>query len=210
MTVTVEAKDNDPLTGPKWGASAAITIVPPDVGEPQARMLDGLRTLRDTLVDTLAWRLSDPPPAASVGAAASKAFVDDERARSAADDAKLEATFDESYAGVRVPGNLRALIRAQQEKAHKTLAAEAAAPSTATHTKVVAATERWVLVVDAVIRGLGLAKTRDAAKQLADVADDLALRARRRCATRSTATPGRAARCAWTRPPWCSRAARGR
>ena len=174
VAVTVEAKDNDPLTGPKWGASAAITIIPPDVGEPQARMLDGLRALRDTLVDTLAWRLSDPPPAASVGPAASKAFVDDERARSAADDAKLEATFDERYAGVRIPGNLRALIRAQQEKAHKTLAAEAAAPSTATHTKVVAATERWVLVVDAVIRGLGVRDTRDAAKQLADVADDLA------------------------------------
>src|SRR6185312_2985005 len=37
VEVTVEAKDNDPLSGPKWGASPAITVIPPDVGEPEAR-----------------------------------------------------------------------------------------------------------------------------------------------------------------------------
>jgi hypothetical protein len=173
VSVTVEAKDNDPLTGPKWGASAAITIIPPDVGEPGARRLDGLRQLRDTLVDTLAWRLSYVLPGATAPAAARTALVDDERARSAADDLKLETTFDESYAGVKLPGRLRALIRAQQQRTHKALAEEARAPSAATHTKVVGATERWVLVVDAVIRGLGVADTKDAAKRLADVADDL-------------------------------------
>jgi hypothetical protein len=39
----------------------------------------------------------------------------------------------------------------------------------------VKATERFVLVLDAVIRGLGVHDTRESAKQLADVADDLAL-----------------------------------
>ena len=64
VEVTVEAKDNDPLSGPKWGASEAITIVPPDVGEPEARRLDALRRLRDAMVDTLAWRIgTDLPPA---------------------------------------------------------------------------------------------------------------------------------------------------
>src|SRR6202035_1372543 len=48
----VEAKDNDPLTGPKWGASPALTLIPPDVGEPEARRLAGLRAVRDALVDT--------------------------------------------------------------------------------------------------------------------------------------------------------------
>ena len=67
VVVTVEAKDNDPLTGPKWGASEAITIVPPDVGEPEARRLDGLRKLRDALVDTLAFRLSNVPPTEADG-----------------------------------------------------------------------------------------------------------------------------------------------
>jgi hypothetical protein len=37
------------------------------------------------------------------------------------------------------------------------------------------ATERWVLVVDAIIRGLGVRDSRESARQLADVADDLAL-----------------------------------
>ena len=57
VEITVEAKDNDPLSGPKWGASEAITVVPPDVGEPEARRLDALRKLRDAMVDSLAWRL---------------------------------------------------------------------------------------------------------------------------------------------------------
>jgi len=43
VEVTVEAKDNDPLTGPKWGASPIITLIPPDVGEPEARRIDALR-----------------------------------------------------------------------------------------------------------------------------------------------------------------------
>ena len=63
VEVTVEAKDNDPLTGPKWGRSPALTIIPPDVGEPEARRLQGLRKLRDALVDTLAWRLARDVPA---------------------------------------------------------------------------------------------------------------------------------------------------
>src|SRR5262249_13843843 len=53
--------------------------------------------------------------------------------------------------------------------------AEARAPSAATHAAVVKATERFVLVTDAVIRGLGIRDTRDASRQLADVADDLAM-----------------------------------
>ncbi len=171
VLVTVEAKDNDPLTGPKWGASEAITIVPPDVGEPEARRLDGLRKLRDALVDTLAWRLPNKPP---TDAAGRKTFVDDERTRARLDDATLDGTLAQSYAGVRVPDRLRALLRAQQQKTRAAIEAEARAPSAATHTKVVTATERFVLVVDAVIRGSGFKDTRDAAKQMADVADDLA------------------------------------
>ena len=58
IEIRVEAKDNDPITGPKWGASEAITVVPPDVGEPEARRLAALVRLRDALVDALAWRLA--------------------------------------------------------------------------------------------------------------------------------------------------------
>jgi hypothetical protein len=172
VEVTVEAKDNDPLTGPKWGSSPAITLIPPDVGEPEARRLDALRKLRDALVDTLAWRLASDPPAAGP---ARKVFLADERARADADDRLLEATLGETYAGVKIATRLRALLVGQQQKTRAAVLAELRAPSGTTHAAAVKATERFVLVVDAVVRGLGVHDSRDAARQLADVADDLAL-----------------------------------
>lgn len=170
VEITVEAKDNDPLTGPKWGASPAITVVPPDVGEPEARRLDALRKLRDALVDSLAWRLSNVPTAAAHAAHAS-----DERSREADDEKLLDDTTSQSYGGVRVPDRLRAMLRAQQQKTRAAVDADARAASPATHAAAERATERWVLVVDAIIRGLGVRDSRDAARHLADVADDLAL-----------------------------------
>jgi hypothetical protein len=171
VEVTVEAKDNDPLTGPKWGRSAAITLIPAAVGEPEARRLDGLRRLRDALVDSLAWRLThDAPP----DAPGRRDHAAQDKQRAAGDDAQLQTAFAQTYAGVRVPSRLRALAVAQQQKTRKAIDAEGRAPSAATHAEVVRATERYVLVVDAIIRGLGVRDSRDAARELADVADDLA------------------------------------
>ena len=172
IEVTVEAKDNDPLTGPKWGASPVLTLIPPVVGEPEARRLDALRALRDALVDTLAWRIANDPPAEAV---ARKAFVADEKTRLDADDARLHSTLDATYAGVRVAARLGAMLTAQSQKTRTAVIAETRAPSAGTHMGAVKATERFVLVVDAVIRGLGFHDARESAKQLADVADDLAL-----------------------------------
>src|SRR6185295_18385494 len=62
IEIRVEAKDNDPITGPKWGVSEAITVVPPDVGEPESRRLSALVHVRDKLVDSLAWRLANAVP----------------------------------------------------------------------------------------------------------------------------------------------------
>jgi hypothetical protein len=171
VEITVEAKDNDPLTGPKWGASPAITLIPPDVGEPEARRLDALRALRDALVDTLAWRLSNDPPSEP---AARKTFTADEKARTDADEAKMHATVAGVYAGVRVASRVGAMLQTQAQKTRTAVNAEARAPSGTTHAGVVKATERFVLVVDAIIRGLGFHDARDSARQLADVADDLA------------------------------------
>jgi hypothetical protein len=171
VEVTVEAKDNDPLTGPKWGTSPALVLVPADVGEPEARRLEALRAVRDALVETLAWRLSNDPPG---DATARKAFLADERARTDGDEAKLEAAVARDYAGVRVARRLAAMLTAQAQKTRKAVTAEAAAPSPAAHAGVVKATERFVLVVDAVVRGLGVRDARGAAKELAPVAEDLA------------------------------------
>ncbi|HEX4446526.1 MAG TPA: DUF4175 domain-containing protein, partial [Polyangiaceae bacterium] len=172
VEVTVEAKDNDPLNGPKWGASAAITVVPPDVGEPEALRLDALRKVRDALVDSLAWRLGNDVPAAG---AARKTYLDDERARTIDDERLVDQVVAGTYAGVRVPTRTRALLQAQRATTRKAIDAELRAPSADTHAGAVKATERMVLVVDAVVRGVGVRDSRDSAKQLADVADELAV-----------------------------------
>jgi hypothetical protein len=171
VEVTVEAKDDDPLTGPKWGASAAIVVVPPEVGEPEAQRLDALRMLRDALVDTLAWRLRNDVPADPM---ARKAFVMNEKVQAETNRGLLEAVLGEVHAGLRVPSRSRSMLVAQEQKTRKAVLAEAAAPSAVTHAAAVKATERFVLVTDAIVRGLGMRDTREGARQLADVADDLA------------------------------------
>jgi hypothetical protein len=172
IEIRVEAKDNDPITGPKWGASEAITVVPPDVGEPEARRLAALVRLRDALVDALAWRLSHAVPKEPKER---REFLD--REARFEDDANelLESTLATSYAGVRVPGRLPAMLRGRMRKVKEAVSNQARSPSTAAHAAVVKATERIVLVVDAIIQGQGLKDTRGVAKELADVADDLAV-----------------------------------
>jgi hypothetical protein len=171
VEVTVEAKDNDPVTGPKWGASAAIIVVMPDIAEPEARRLDALRKLRDAWVDTLAFRLSHDVPGA---AADRRAFLTEESRGETESEALLDATVSGRYEGVRVVGRLSAMLHGQARKVRDAMTKEALAPSAATHMALVAATERMVLVVDAVVQGLGQKDTRAACQKLADVADDLA------------------------------------
>ena len=171
IEIRVEAKDNDPITGPKWGVSEAITVVPPDVGEPEARRLAALIRLRDALVDALAWRLAHAVPKETKER---REFLDRE-ARFEDDAAELlESTLATSYAGVRVPGRLAAMLRGRMRKVKEAVSNQARSPSTKAHAAVVKASERIVLVVDAVVQGQGLKDTRDVAKELADVADDLA------------------------------------
>lgn len=172
IEIRVEAKDNDPITGPKWGASEAITVVPPDVGEPEARRIAGLVRLRDGLVDALAWRLGHPVP---TDMKERRAFLDRDAKLDEESSELLEATLSTSYAGVRVPGRLAAMLRGRMRKVKEAVANQARNPSTATHAALVKATERMTLVVDAVVQGQGIKDTRDVARELADVADDLAV-----------------------------------
>jgi hypothetical protein len=171
IEIRVEAKDNDPITGPKWGASEAITIVPPDVGEPEARRLAAMLRLRDALVDALAWRLGHALP---TDAKERREFLDHEARLDDDYNELLDTTLATSYAGVRVPGRLQALLRGRMRKVKEAVGNQARSPSTTAHAAVVKATERIVLVVDAVVQGMGTKDTKDVAKELADVADDLA------------------------------------
>ncbi|OJY26690.1 MAG: hypothetical protein BGO98_06670 [Myxococcales bacterium 68-20] len=171
IEVRVEAKDNDPITGPKWGASDAITIVPPDVGEPQSRRLAGLVRVRDELVDALAWRLRTPLPAEPKER---RAML--ERDVKLADEGSeaLETALTTSYAGVRVSSRLGAMLRGRMRKVKDAANNQLRSPSTSARANVVKATERMVLVIDAAIQGLGLRDTRGVARELAEVAEELA------------------------------------
>jgi hypothetical protein len=167
VEVTVEAKDNDPVTGPKWGTSAAIVVVPPDVGAPAAERLRALRKVRDAVVDDLAFRLSHPVPTA--------AFFAEEREREGSAERLLDSTLAGTYAGVTIPARLQAMLRGQARKTREALNKDARAPGTRTHLALLTATEQFVLVVDAIVSGLGQSDTRSACRELAEVAEDLAL-----------------------------------
>src|SRR4029079_3496887 len=68
-SITVEARDNDVVSGRKWGKSEAILVIPPEVGEPEALRFAALLAARAALTDLLADRLAQEPPEAK-GAAA--------------------------------------------------------------------------------------------------------------------------------------------
>jgi hypothetical protein len=171
VEIRVEAKDNDPITGPKWGASDAITIVPPDVGEPEARRLAGLLHVRDGLVDALAWRLATPLPAEPKER---RAMLEEDVKRAEEGTELLENALVSNYAGVRVPSRLAAMLRGRMKKVSDAAKNQLRSPSSTARNNVVKANERIVLVLDAAIQGLGLRNTRDVARELAEVADDVA------------------------------------
>jgi hypothetical protein len=171
IEIVVEAKDNDPITGPKWGASAAITLVPPHVGEPEARRIEALKRLRDALVDRLAQRIDKPIPPAGEPR---KHYVAELVEGADADADLLDSVLSSSYAGLRIPGRIQAMFRAQSRKLDDAVRAHARGPSTTTLSALLRHNERFALVVDAAMRGFGTKDARDAAKRLVDVAEDLA------------------------------------
>lgn len=172
VEIRVEAKDNDAVTGPKWGASESITVVPPNVGESEAKRLAVLMELRGAFVDTLAHRMMHPPPS---DPKQRRDYTDDEKGRARRGDDDIERALGSTFAGLRVPARLQAIIRGQSRKLKEAHAALVRNPSATSHAGVVRATERFVLVVDAVVQGLGMRDTKDVAKRLVEPAEDLAL-----------------------------------
>jgi hypothetical protein len=171
IEIRVEAKDNDPITGPKWGASDPITIVPPDVGEPESKRLAALVKVRDALVDALAWRIGNALPSEPKDR---HDFVEKDAKWSEQIAAQLDTALTTSFAGVRVPGRLSAMLRGRMRKVTDATTNQLRSPSTAARANVVKATERMTLVIDGAIAGLGLRDTKDSARELAEVAEELA------------------------------------
>lgn len=101
VIVTVQARDADLVTGPRWGKSDAIVLLPEPIGETLAQRHLALRTFRRSLLD---YRMA---AAGAAGLAADARKEEHERALGALEralrdtEAKLEATADPPRGSLR-------------------------------------------------------------------------------------------------------------
>lgn len=159
IVITVEAKDGDPLRGPKWGASEPITLVPPAVGEPEAERHAALGAARAALVDFLAWQMGGDKPTKP----AERAAEERRRGTRAAD--VMREALDGSYGGLTIGGGLRAFLVGQLRVLER-----APRPGESSQRK----TEEVVLAVDVALRGLATRDAQSVAKRMGDVAEEVA------------------------------------
>lgn len=103
--ISIEARDNDPVGGSKWGKSAAITLVPSAVGELDAQRYLALTRARDRFVDALAVAMEEVP-----GADRARSKEREQRLAEKLSKARtgLMQDLGASYGGLRVPAGLRA------------------------------------------------------------------------------------------------------
>jgi hypothetical protein len=123
VEVTVEARDNDPLTGPKWGRSPAVTLLPPAIGEPEALRYEALIKARDALVDLLAGRVGLEAP----GGKEQRAFAEAEAQRLETGLAPLYAAIEGVYGGLHVPRRFASFAQGQARKLREAEALEGGA-----------------------------------------------------------------------------------
>jgi hypothetical protein len=168
IEVTVEARDNDPLRGPKWGKSESITVIPPIVGEPEALRYEALLAARHALVDLAAFRVEN-----GVGkdpkAHRTREAEETDRAISL-----LEDTLDRSFGGLSMPRRARTLALGQMRKLRELSDREVKATNKDTHAKGRKLAEDFAIAVDGLLRRLDATDAASVAKRLSDVAEDAA------------------------------------
>jgi hypothetical protein len=154
VLVTIEAKDNDVLTGAKWGRSAAITIKPPPLGAPEARRFQALLETQGGVVDVLGWLGSETGPVAL------KALT--ERRKAAA--GELRSVGTRLAGAARVPEGLATFLVGQALRLEKVEAGKAPEE----------AIGDVALAVDSALRALSKRDAESVAKRLGDVAEEAA------------------------------------
>ena len=170
IEVTVEALDNDPISGPKWGRSQSLVLLPPQIGEREAMRLAALTEGRDAVTDLLALRLENgeaPKDARAVG--------EREKAAQLAAMATLRRALDGEWGGLELRGRLAVLAEGQIELLDRGLAAWLRAPTRGTRKELIQRTERVVLALDSAVGALGQRDVRAACRELSEVAADAAL-----------------------------------
>ncbi len=174
VEVTIEARDNDAVLGPKWGASPAFIVLPPLVGEPEALRYDALLRLRDALVDLLAPRVE----ADLKNDDQAKRRVESERKAQSAAMVTVENILAGTYGGLSIRGRVRRVVAGQSRRLREALAAYEKGPTKEAFEKLLKTHEQVVLAIDAAIQRVGLEDAKKVSKRLADVADEAALASR--------------------------------
>jgi hypothetical protein len=167
VEVTIEARDNDAVAGAKWGASRAITVVPPGIGEGEGARYAALKAARAALIVAYAQAQRDAD-AASKKDAPSASPEAQRKAQTEQVKAALEPLrrfVEASYAGSAVPKPLKAFLLGQAR------ALERPAPTRETFVRRL---EDVLLAVDAALRATGNRDAETVAKRLGDVADEVA------------------------------------
>lgn len=166
VEVTVEARDNDGVSGAKWGKSQPITLVPAGVGEGEELRYAALEGARDVLVRGYARALAGNEAARKAERAPAPDAVrkeQDEIVKAAV--APLLAFIDTTFAGAAVPKTLKTFLSGQA----RALQRPAATPET-----FVRRLEDVLLAVDAALRTTGDYDAARVAKRLGDVAEEVA------------------------------------
>lgn len=167
-TVHVEARDNDPRQGSKWGKSEAFTIRPPAVGAAHVARFVALESIRNRLIDLLALVHSTPRK--------TKAERDELSARLKTGIAELRrhsgAVTTATYTGLSVPRGWSNFAEAQLGTLVVRTSDEAGID------KTLRGLEQAALGIDRALETLSSREAQAVSKQLATVADEAANAAR--------------------------------
>ena len=170
VEVMVEAEDNDAVTGPKWGRSAAIIVVPPRIGEREAMRYGTLEKARDLVTDLLAERLGRT----TLGGAELTGQAPAERTAQERVLKQVNPALQERFGGLGFGGSMASLVAGQLERLGRAMRGFEAQPGAKTHAALVTATERTVLALDAVLGVLDDRDSRSSALKLSEVATEVA------------------------------------
>jgi hypothetical protein len=167
VEVTIEARDNDGVDGAKWGASQAITVVPPGIGEGEAARYAALKVARSALVRAYATaqREADAASKKDAPSVAPDVLIKVQAAAVKTALEPLRGFVDASFAGAPVPKPLKAFLSGQAR------ALERPAPTRETYVRRL---EDVLLAVDAALRATGNHDAEGVAKRLGDVAEEVA------------------------------------
>ena len=160
VVVSIEARDNDAVDGPKWGKSATLSLMPPALGEPEAERYAALERALTAVADLLSVQLTPPPEKEPEARANHRKLERDQRAQTLS---SVRAALN-AGAGLPLPGGLRAFVAGQVRLLER--------PRTTV--PVGRNTEEVLLALDAALRGLAVRDARSVAKRLAEVADEAA------------------------------------